>query len=155
MTSNQDRAATLVKALRAGIEGDHPTIRLVCTDDVRAWTPSTSTSSLSELLVELDRRDDAFDAIELDVVELDVGGSYACVEWTVGMTHSGTISLAGQTIEPTGLRVTLHGVTVGEFDGERICSLRQYWDEFAVLEQLGVMTRPDHEGASHERAGSG
>ena len=27
-----------------------------------------------------------------------------------------------------------------EFLGDRICSVRQYWDEFAVLEQLGVMT---------------
>ena len=140
MTSNQDRATTLVTALRAGIEGDHETIRRVCTEDVRAWTPSVSTSSLPELLDELDRRDDAFDAIELDTVALDVGGDYACVEWTVGMTHSGTITLAGQAIEPTGLRITLHGVTVGEFEGDKICSLRQYWDEIAVLEQLGVMT---------------
>ena len=43
-------------------------------------------------------------------------------------------------IEPSGIRVTLHGVTVAEFVGERICSLRQYWDEHAVLEQLGVLT---------------
>ena len=110
------------------------------TDDVRAWTPALSTSSLSELIDELDRRDDAFSDIELDVVPLDVGGAYACVEWTVDMTHSGTITLADRTLEPSGIRVTLHGVTVAEFHGERICSLRQYWDEFAVLEQLGVMT---------------
>ena len=32
----------------------------------------------------------------------------------------------------------MHGVTVAEFEGERICSLRQYRDEFAVLDQLGV-----------------
>jgi hypothetical protein len=56
------------------------------------------------------------------------------------MTHTGAITLAdGSTIEPTGIRVTLHGVTVAEFDGPRICSVRQYWDEFDVLEQLGVV----------------
>ena len=44
-----------------------------------------------------------------------------------------------RSIEPSGTRVTLHGVTVAEFHGERICSLRQYWDEIAVLEQLGVL----------------
>ena len=44
-----------------------------------------------------------------------------------------------RSIEPSGTRVTLHGVTVAELHGERICSLRQYWDEIAVLEQLGVL----------------
>ena len=141
MTSNEARATTLARALRAGIEGDRDTLQAVFTDDVRAWTPALSTTSLSELIDELDRRDDAFSDIELDVVPLDVGGDYACVEWSVDMTHSGTITLADdKSIEPTGIRVTLHGVTVAEFHGDRICSLRQYWDEFAVLEQLGVLT---------------
>ena len=36
---------------------------------------------------------------------------------------------------PGGL-VTVHGVTVAEFQGDRICSLRQYWDEFAVAERI-------------------
>jgi ketosteroid isomerase-like protein len=144
MTSNQARAATLVRALRAGIEGDQEALRTVFTEDVRAWTPALSTTSLTELIDELDRRDDAFSDFELDAVPLDVGGAYACVEWTVAMTHSGTITLADQrSVEPSGIRVTLHGVTVAEFHGERICSLRQYWDEFAVLEQLGVLTGAD------------
>jgi len=73
-------------------------------------------------------------------VPLDVGGDFACVEWSVDMTHTGRVTLAGdQSIEPTGIRVALHGVTVAEFHGQRICSLRQYWDEFAVLDQLGVL----------------
>ena len=144
MTSNEARATTLVRALRAGIDGDRETLQALCTDDVRAWTPALSTTSLSELLEDLDRRDDAFSDIELDVVPLDVGGDYACVEWSVDMTHSGMITLAGdRSIEPTGIRVALHGVTVAEFHGERICSLRQYWDEFAVLEQLGVLPGAD------------
>ena len=37
-------------------------------------------------------------------------------------------------------RVTpINGVTVAEFRDDRICSFRQYWDEFAVLEQLGAL----------------
>jgi ketosteroid isomerase-like protein len=140
MTSNEARATTLVRALRAGIEGDRQALHGLVTDDVRAWTPALSTSSLGELIVELDRRDDAFSDVELDVMPLDVGGDYACVEWTVEMTHTGTIMLADErSIEPSGIRVTLHGVTVAEFHGERICALRQYWDEYAVLEQLGVL----------------
>lgn len=139
MSSNEARATTLVRALRAGIERDGEALRKLLTDDVRAWTPTLATSSLRELLDELDQRDDAFSDFALDLVPLDVGGDYACVEWTVEMTHSGTLTLDGErSIEPTGTRVTAHGVTVAEFQGERICSVRQYWDEFGVLEQLGA-----------------
>jgi len=137
MTSNEERATTLVKALHAGIEGDKAALGALLTDDVRAWTPALATSSLSELIDELERRDSAFTDMELETVPLDVGGDFACVEWTVEMTHSGRIALTGEEgIEPSGTRVTLHGVTVAEFEGDRICSLRQYWDEYAVLAQL-------------------
>ena len=139
MTSNEHRAATLVRALRAGIDRDRQTLQELLTDDVRAWSPALATASLDELIDELDRRDEAFSEVELRVAPLDVSGDYACVEWTVDMTHSGAITLGDRgDIEPSGVRVTLHGVTVAEFHGDRICSLRQYWDESAVLEQLGV-----------------
>ena len=142
MTSNHDRATTLVRALRAAIDRDRQTLQDVLTDDVRAWSPTLSTASLDELLDELDRRDGAFADVELHVTALDVGGDHACVEWTVEMTHSGPIVLAeGMNIESSGLRVALHGITVAEFIGDRICSLRQYWDELTVLEQLGALTR--------------
>ena len=142
MTSNQLRAVTLVRALRAAIERDRETLQGLLTHDVRAWSPALSTASLDELFDELDRRDHAFTDVALDVSPLDVGGDYACVEWTVQMTHSGTTVLTDDmTIEPSGIRVTLHGVTIAEFVGDRICSVRQYWDEHTVLEQLGVIRR--------------
>ena len=84
----------MVRALRAGIDRDRQTLEGLLTDDVRAWSPALSTASLDELFDELDRRDEAFSDVELDVAPLDVGGDYACVEWTVEMTHSGTIVLA-------------------------------------------------------------
>jgi ketosteroid isomerase-like protein len=137
MTSNAARAATLVRALSASIEGDSAVIGELYTDDVTAWAPALSAASAAEF----ERRDTAFSDIELDVAPLDVGGDYACAEWTVRMTHSGKFALAGGVfIEPTGLRITINGVTVAEFRGDRICSFRQYWDEFAVLEQLGVLS---------------
>ena len=144
MTTNAERAATLERALRAGVDGDADTLRAVLTEDVRAWTPLLSTTDLAELLDELGRRDDAFSGHTLEMVALDVGGDFACVEWTVEATHTGDLRLSDQlSLDPTGIRITLHGVTVAEFDGECICSLRQYWDEFTVLEQLGVLTGDD------------
>jgi len=141
VTSAATRAATLVRALQAGLESERDVIEELFTDDVRAWTPAIAAASRQELLHQLDAYDDAFSELELEVAPLDVGGEYACVEWRVMMTHSGTLELAeAMKIEPTGLRITLHGVTVAEFRGDQICSLRQYWDEFSVLEQLGVLS---------------
>jgi hypothetical protein len=58
------------------------------------------------------------------------------------MTHTGPLAVAdGLTVEPSGIDVTLHGMTVAEFRGEQICSLRQYWDELSVYEQLGLLSR--------------
>jgi ketosteroid isomerase-like protein len=143
MTSNAGRAAALAEALHAGVSGDEATIRRLCTDDVKVWTPVRSAASLDELLEELRRRDDAFSELELDVSPLDVGGDFACVEWRVTMSHTGGMTLRdGAVVEPTGQHVTLHGVTVAEFEGDRICSVRQYWDELAVFEQLGLL---DHD----------
>ena len=141
MTSNAARAATLIRALQASIEGDTSVIDEVYTDDVTAWAPALSAASAADLAAEFERRDTAFSDIDLDVAPLDVGGDHACAEWTVRMTHSGKFGLAGGVfIEPTGLRITINGVTVAEYRGDRICSFRQYWDEFAVLEQLGVLS---------------
>ena len=141
MTTNAARAATLERALRASLEGDSSAIPGLYTDDVKAWAPAMSVASASELIAEFDKRDEAFSDIELEVAPLDVGGDYGCAEWSVTMTHSGRLVLDDGVIEATGVRLTVYGVTVAEFRGERICSLRQYWDEFAVLEQLGVLAR--------------
>jgi ketosteroid isomerase-like protein len=144
VTSNAVRATTLMRALRAGLDGDDRTLRELYTDDVTAWTPALWASSLDELAAELERRDRAFTDIELEVVPLDVGGDYACAEWSVTMTHTGPLPLAGgEVLEATGTRVTVNGATVAEFRGDRICSLRQYWDELAVFEQLGLVTGDD------------
>jgi ketosteroid isomerase-like protein len=143
VTTNEERAAVLAGALRASISGDTSIVPDLYTDDVKAWAPAMAVSSASELAALLARREDAFSDIELVVTPLDVGGDYACAEWSVTMTHSGPLGLPdGTVIEPTGSRLTLNGATIAEFLGARICSLRQYWDEFAVLEQLGVLRPP-------------
>ena len=42
-------------------------------------------------------------------------------------------------IEPSGGRFTLRGVTVADFEGDRIRAFRQYWDEVSLLEQLQLL----------------
>ena len=140
MTSNQERADALIAALRAAVDRDGDALARLMTDDVRVWTPALSTSTLGELVEELNQRDEAFSDVQFTAAALDVGGDHACVEWTVEMTHSGPLEVGPDvTVEPTGTRVSVHGATVAEFEAERICSVRQYWDEFTVLEQLGAV----------------
>jgi ketosteroid isomerase-like protein len=131
MTTNAQRAQILERALRARVEGDRHTAERLYTDDVTAWTPAFSTSSRAELLAEFDRTDDAFSDVSVDISPLDVGGDFACAEWTVTMA----------ALDPDGGRATVHGITIAEFQGDRICSLRQYWDELAVAELLGAGER--------------
>jgi ketosteroid isomerase-like protein len=127
MTTNAERAAILERALRARVEGRRGDAEQLYTDDVKAWTPAFSTSSRSELLAEFDRTDEGFSDVALDVTPLDVGGDFSCAEWTVTMAAP----------DRAGDRVSVHGVTIAEFDGDRICALRQYWDEGAVAGLLG------------------
>ena len=87
---------------------------------------------------------DAFSDIDLEARPLDVGRDRACAEWSVAMTHSGPLTLAGgEVVEATGTRITLNGATVTEFRADRICAARQYWDELAVFEQVGLLTDDD------------
>ena len=145
------RAATLGRALQAGIERDRAVLAGLCTPDVRAWTPTFAASGLDELLDVLDGRDEAFSDLVLELSPLDVGGAYACVEWSLTMTHSGRLVLGDLGLDATGLRVTVHGVSVAEFHGEQICSVRQYWDELSLLDQLGVLGEPGSDPAAGAR----
>lgn len=140
MASNAERAATLVRALEASIVGDSGVIAELYTDDVIGWAPALTVSSAAELAVEFEDRDGAFSDIELDVSPFDVAGDRACVEWVVSLTHSGPLEVDDDlVIDATGIRVSLHGITVAEFEGERISSFRQYWDEVELLEQLSLL----------------
>jgi ketosteroid isomerase-like protein len=141
MASNAERAALLVRGIEASVAGDSSVVSDLYTDDVRAWSPAMTISSAAALAVEFEDRDEAFSDIELDLTPLDVAGDRACIEWVATVTHSGPLVIdEGEVvIEATGKRCTLRGVTVADFDGDRIKEFRQYWDEFAILEQLELL----------------
>lgn len=141
MASNAERAALLVRGIEASVAGDSSVVGDLYTDDVRAWSPAMTISSAAELAVEFEDRDEAFSDIELDLTPLDVAEGRACIEWVATVTHSGPLVIdeGGVVIEPTGKRLALRGVTVAEFEGDRIKEFRQYWDELAILEQLDLL----------------
>jgi len=110
------------------------------TKDVHAWSPAMTVSSAAQLAVEFEDREDAFSDIKLEMSPLPVGGDQACVEWIATATHSGPLVVDDDAvIEATGRRITLRGVTVADFDGERIRAFRQYWDEVGLLVELDLL----------------
>jgi ketosteroid isomerase-like protein len=140
MGSSADRAAALVQAIEATVTGDSRVVRELYADDVQGWSPTMTVTSAAQLAVELEDRQDAFSDIELDVTPLDVGDDQACVEWIATATHSGPLVVDEEVvIEPSGGRFTLRGVTVADFEGDRIRAFRQYWDEVSLLEQLQLL----------------
>ena len=140
MASNAERAATLVRALEAGIVGDAGAVAELVTAEVKGWTPSRSVSSAADLVAALEDRDSAFSDVELEVSPFDVSGDRACVEWIATLTHSGPFALADDVVaEPTGARVVVHGITVAEFEDDHISSFRQYWNEAELFEQLALV----------------
>jgi ketosteroid isomerase-like protein len=146
--TNRVRAQRLVRAVRASVAGASTEIADLYTEDVRGWSPTGTVSSAAELAVEFEDRDEAFSEVEVVVVALDVGGDQACVEWIASVEHTGALTLEGAAlVDATGRRLTLRGVTVAEFDGERICSFRQYWNELELLDQLRLAWTGD-EGAT-------
>jgi len=140
MGSSTDRAASLVQAIEATVTGDSRVVCELYADDVQGWSPTMTVTSAAELAVELEDRQDAFSDIGLDVTPLDVGDDQACVEWIATATHSGPLVVDEDVvIEPSGGRFTLRGVTVADFEGDRIRAFRQYWDEVSLLEQLQLL----------------
>ena len=132
-------AAALVRGIEASIVGDSTVVSDLYTEDVRVSTPALNLESAVELAVEIEDRQSAFTDIDVEIRTLDVGGDRACAEWIVRFTHSGPLEVNDDAIDPTGSRVTMHGVTVADFEGDKISAFRQYWDEVALLEQLGLL----------------
>jgi len=140
-TLSVGRATAQRALLAAAVTGDAETLGGLVTDDVTGWSPNLFVTSRQELLDELEEREGAFTNIAISVDTLDVIGGCATAEWRLSADHTGPMTLeVGDedevVIDPTGNTVVLAGATFADFDGDRICSLRHYFDDAALLEQL-------------------
>lgn len=140
MLTSADRAARLVRAIEATVSGDASAVSDLFTAEVVGWSPPVRVSSREELAVELEDREDAFSDIELEVNPIAVDREHACVEWVASALHSGPYPVDDDLVVPaTGRRITLRGVSVADFEGDRIRSFRHYWDEVELLDALGLL----------------
>jgi len=138
-STNEERAERLSRAIVATISGDTAQMHDLFTLDVLASGPSLRAFSREQLAHEIERRVSAFSERKVAVAPLDVSGEQACVEWVASGVHSGRYESdrpGPGALEPTGRRVRLRAISVAEFEGDQICSLRSYWDDASLLENL-------------------
>lgn len=136
MPTTSIHAAALRNLLHAAVTGDRASIGDNVTEDVVAWSPSFYATSREQLLDALAGHDDAFSAVELEVRSLDEIGDKAIAEWHLAADHTGALVIDDDVVvPPTGRRLHLSGATIAEFDDDRICAFRSYYDDLALVEQ--------------------
>jgi ketosteroid isomerase-like protein len=134
-----NRALIVQYALKAAVTGDEARLEQVYTDDVTGWSPTATATSREDLLADLRGRKGVFSDVDLALDAVDEVGDKVIAEWRLAATHTGPLELDELRLDPTGRRVELRGVLIAEFGGERIKRFRQYWDEVALLDGLGLL----------------
>ncbi len=133
------QASAMRRLLDATVTGDRAALADLVTADVTGWSPNLFVTSREQLLAAFEQREEAFSGIEVRVQALDQVGDKAVAEWHVAVDHTGPLAVDDDlVIEPTGRRLHVSGATFAEFDGDRICAFRSYFDDLALIEQLLV-----------------
>jgi len=85
----------------------------------------------------------AFSDVELFLdVEIDGAAGYA--QWVLMARHTGRLVIGAQwAVEATGATITWRGVTVADIVDGRVRAPREYVDELALLDGLGLLPEPD------------
>ena len=130
------QAKVLRSLLQAAVTGNGDRMADLVTPDVIAWSPHLTIASRDDLVAAMAEQDDPFSGVDLQIRAIDQIGDKAIAEWHVAADHTGPLVLDDDVvIAPTGRRVHLSGATVAEFDGDRICAFRNYFDDLAIVEQ--------------------
>jgi hypothetical protein len=131
-----DHSVALRRLLDAWAHADAAALADLVTDEVSGWSPNGLVRSRAELIEVIGDADDALSDVQSVVDAVDAVGVKAFAEWHLSALHTGPLQLGdGLVVEPTGRLVHLAGSTVAEFDGDRICAFRHYFDDLALLEQ--------------------
>lgn len=83
---------------------------------------------------------DAFPDVHMDIVTTVAEGDRVAAQWTATGSHTAPLdTLSGGAIMPTGKSVTLDGVVVTALREGRIVHEASFWDQVALLSQLGLI----------------
>lgn len=85
----------------------------------------------------------AFPDIHFEVLSILAEGDRVLIQWTGSGTHAERLAtVTGQTIPPTRRRVTVSGTMLTEVKDGKIVRGWFYWDQLALLAQLGIAGQP-------------
>ena len=131
------RQEALVRALLVGFGAAHDDLAELFTDDAVVWSPNLFATSLRELSVAFDDREDAFSNQIITVRSVDEVGNKVIAEWRLDADHTGRLTFDDENwIDATGQHVYMGGVSIAEYSGDKIRKMRNYFDDLALLEQL-------------------
>lgn len=82
----------------------------------------------------------AFPDLHFEADRVLTDGDFVVIHWTAGGTHNGPLMTAsGQTIPPTHQKGVVVSVLISEIKGGKIVREQTYWDQMALLSQLGLI----------------
>ena len=81
----------------------------------------------------------AFPDLRFTIDDMIAEGDQVASRWTARGTHRGDL----RGIPPTGLSVTVTGITFTRLDGGMIVEDRVNWDTLGLLQQLGAVPAPE------------
>ena len=85
----------------------------------------------------------AFPDIRFEVLGVIAEGDLVLVQWTASGTHAERLAtVTGETIPPTRRRATVSGAMVIEARDGKMVRGWFYWDQLALLSQLGITEQP-------------
>ena len=85
----------------------------------------------------------AFPDIRFEVLGVMAEGDRVLVQWKGTGTHDERLAtVTGQTIPPTRRRATVSGAMITEAKDGKIVRGWFYWDQLALLAQLGITEQP-------------
>ena len=80
-----------------------------------------------------------FPDLRFELTATAIADGHGTAEWIMSGTHKGDFP----GLPATGKPFSVRGVSVIELTGDKIQSVRDYWDFAAVLRQLGFLPEPE------------
>lgn len=137
---NKKLALTAIEALNAR---DMSIWSQNLADDFLASPPGVPALNKTQAQGYLQRFVIAFPDVYFDVQHVLAEGDYVFTHWTASGTHTERLAtVTGETIPPTRRSVAISGVLLTEIRDGQITREYQYWDQLALMTQLGLSEQP-------------
>jgi ketosteroid isomerase-like protein len=138
--SHKARSEALRRAVTLTVGIDPAVPDEIFSENASFWANGSQVMGRGEYARELVSRDEFLTDLKVDIAALHVVEDRGYAEWLATATHSGALVVDDElTIDATGAPITIRGITVADFEGDRIAALRQYWDEVAFLEAISLL----------------